>query len=186
MKNDGKLIDVRAPAASAAQILRARAQTLARPTQRTPDPRELLEVLEFRLAQERYAVETKYVLEVYPLKDLTLLPGTPPFVLGIVNVRGRILAVFDLKRFFALPEQGLTDLHRIILVRGADLEFGLMADEIAGLRSLPLTSLQPSLSTVTGIDADYLKGVTSDHLVVLNMARIFDDPRIIVQDDAEA
>jgi purine-binding chemotaxis protein CheW len=186
MKPDDQLTDMRAPVASAEQILRARAQKLARPPVRAPETKELLEVLEFRLSQERYAVETEYVREVYPLKDLTPLPGTPSFVLGIVNVRGRILAVFDLKKFFALPERGLTDLHRIILVRGADLEFGLLADEIAGVRSLPLKSLQPSLPTLTGIGADYLKGVTADHLVVLNMARILQDPRIIVQDEAEA
>jgi purine-binding chemotaxis protein CheW len=185
IKPDGELTDMRTPAA-AALILRARAQALARAPQRPPEAKELLEVLEFRLAQERYAVETKYVREVYPLKDLTPLPGTPPFVLGVVNVRGRILPVYDLKSFFALPEHGLSDLHRIIIVRGTDLEFGLLANEIAGVLSIPLKSIQPSLATLTGIGADYLKGVTADHLVILNMARILEDPRIIVQDDAEA
>ena len=82
----------------------------------------MLELLEFRLASERYAVESRLVQEVHPLRDLTPLPCTPPFVLGIVNVRGRILPVLDLKKFFDLPERGLTDLHRIILVRGNDLE----------------------------------------------------------------
>ena len=84
-----------------------------------------LEVLEFRLSQESYALETSYVSEVYPLKDLTPLPGTPPFMLGVVNVRGRITPVIDIKRFFELPDIGLTDLHRIILVKGNDLELGL-------------------------------------------------------------
>ena len=95
---------------------------------------------------------------MHPLRDLTPLPCTPPFVLGIVNVRGRILPVLDLKKFFDLPEQGLTDLHRIILVSGNDLELGLLADVIVGVRSVPADSLQPSLPTLTGIRADYLKG----------------------------
>jgi purine-binding chemotaxis protein CheW len=184
MKHLADIPDSPAQASAAAQILRARAQALARPPERAPKTKELFEVLEFRLAEERYAVETSYVREVYPLKDLTPLPGAPPFMLGIVNVRGRILAVFDLKKFFALPEHGLTDLHRIILVRGADLEFGLLADVIVSVRNLPLESLQPSLPTLTGIRGDYLKGVTADHLVVLDLARILEDPRIIVQDDS--
>src|ERR1700726_1698325 len=100
------------------QILPARAHALARPPAHTPAAETMLDVLEFRLAQERYAIETRYVREVHPLKDLTPLPCTPPFVLGIVNVRGRIVPVFDLKKFFDLPDQGLTDLHRIILIEG--------------------------------------------------------------------
>lgn len=144
-----------------------------------------LEVLEFRLAQERYAVEANRVREVQPLGDLTPLPCTPAFVLGIVNVRGRILPVLDLKRFFELPEEGITDLHRIIIVRGADLEFGLLADVIVGLRALPTESLQPSLPTLTGIHADYLKGVTADRLVVLDLARLIEHPRIVVNEEVE-
>ena len=170
---------------AAAQILHARALALARPLEQAPTADTLLEVLEFRLAQERYAVETRYVREVYPLKDLTPLPCTPPFVLGIVNMRGHILPVLDLKKFFSLPENGLTDLHYIILVSGRDIEFGLLADVIVGVRSLPVESLQSSLPTLTGIRSDYLKGVTAERLVVLDLARFLADPRIIVHEEVE-
>ena len=168
-----------------AEILRARAHTLARPAETTAATGTLLEVLEFRLAQERYAVETGLVREVHPLRELTPLPCTPPFVLGIVNVRGRILPVFDLKKFFDLPAQGLTDLHRIIIVRRQDLEFGLLADVIVGVHSITVESLQPTLPTLTGIRADYLKGVTSDALVVLDLARLMADPKIVIHDEVE-
>src|SRR5713226_10401213 len=156
-------------APDAAQILCARARALARPPARTPVAETWLEVLEFRLAQERYAIETRYVREVYPLRELTPLPCTPPFVLGIVNIRGRILPVLDLKKFFELPEQGLTDLHRIILVRGNDLELGLLADVIVGVRRVAADSLQPPLPTLIGIRADYLKGIGEERLVVLDL-----------------
>jgi len=171
---------------NARQILRARAQALAQAPERAPVAGASLEVLEFRLAQERYALENRWVQEVCPLKELTPLPCTPPFVLGIVNVRGRILPVLDLKKFFDLPEQGLTDLHRIILVRGNDLELGLLADVIVGVRSIPADSLQPSLPTLTGVRGDYLKGVTAERLVVLDLARILADPKIIVHEEVEA
>jgi purine-binding chemotaxis protein CheW len=145
----------------------------------------MLELLEFRLASERYALEIRHVQDVHPLRDLTPLPCTPLFVLGIVNVRGRILPVLDLKKFFELPEQGLTDLHRIILVRGNDLELGLLADVIVGLRSVVADSLQPSLPTLTGIRALYLKGVTDESLVVLDLDHILADPKIIVHEEVE-
>jgi len=173
------------PAPDARQVLRSRAQVLARPPEQAPAADTLLEVLEFRLALERYAVETRHVHEVVPLKELTSLPCTPPFVLGIVNVRGRITPVIDIKKFFGLPDQGLTDLHRIILVRGNDLELGLLADVIAGVRTIPMDSVQSSLPTLTGIRADYLKGVTAERLVVLDLDRILADPKIIVHEEVE-
>ena len=178
--------ETRIPAApDARQILRARAQALARPPERVAVAAASLELLEFRLANECYALETRYVREVYPLKNLAPLPCTPPFVLGIVNVRGRILPVLDLKKFFELPEQGLTDLHSTILVQGHDLELGLLADVIAGVRTIPVDSLQPSLPTLTGIRAEYLKGVTAARLVVLDLDRILADPKIIVHEEVE-
>lgn len=172
-------------APDARQILRARAQTLARPPERAVVAEASLELLEFRLAQESYALETRFVREVCPLKNLTPLPCTPPFVLGIVNVRGRILPVLDLKKFFDLPEQGLTDLHRAILVQGNDLELGLLADVIMGVRTVPVESLQPSLPTLTGIRTEYLKGVTAERLVVLELARILAAPGILVHEEVE-
>ena len=165
-------------------ILRIRARALAAPLE-SPPSEAILEVLEFRLAQERYAVETQYLREVYPLKHLTPLPAAPPFVRGIVNVRGQILPLLDLKRFFDLPDQGVTDLHRILVVEGNDMKLGLLGDATVGVRSIPADSLQPGLPTLTGIRSDYLKGVTADCLVVLDLARILADPRIVVHDEVD-
>lgn len=170
----------------AARILRARAQALARPPEEPPAAATLLELLEFRLADERYALETRFVREVHPLKDLTPLPGVPAFVLGIVNVRGRIVPVLDLKKFFDLPERGLTDLHRIILIGGKDLELGILADATTGVRSVAADTLQPSLPTLAGIRSEYLKGVTAERLVVLDVLRILADPKIIVHEEVDS
>lgn len=165
------------------EILHARALALARPPERHPDAGTMLQLLEFGLAQERYAIESRQVQEVCNFKDLTPLPCTPPFLLGIVNVRGRILPVLDLKKFFGLPEKGLTDLHRIIFVREGDLELGLLADIVVGVQSLPADTLQSSLPTLTGIRGDYLKGVTAERLIVIDLARILSDPKIIVNEE---
>jgi purine-binding chemotaxis protein CheW len=166
--------------------LRARARALARAPERDATTLGSLELLEFRLARENYALETRHVAEVVALNDLTPLPCTPPFVRGIVNVRGRVVPVLDIKQFFDLPDQGLTDLHRIILVHGNDLEFGVLADVIVGVRSIRVESLQPSLPTLTGIRAEYLKGVTAERLVVLDLERLLADPKIIVNEEVEA
>jgi purine-binding chemotaxis protein CheW len=174
-----------AATADPAQVLKARARALARPI--LDDAQQtLLELLEFRLGKELYAVETRYVSEVYPLKNLTPLPSTPRFVLGIVNVRGRIVPVFDLRAMFDLPEQGLTDLHKMIIVAGRGLELGLLTDAAMAVRLLPQDSLQASLPTLTGIHAEYLKGITAGGLVVLDVERILGDPKIVVHEEVES
>jgi len=166
-------------------ILRDRAIALARPPETTQSASGALEVLEFRLATERYAVESSYVEAVHRLKDLTPLPRTPAFILGVVNIHGRIVPVIDLKKFFGLPEQGLTDLHRIILIQGNDMELGLLADVALHVRYITPGTLQPSLPTLTGIRADYLKGIGAERLIVLDLQRILTDPRIIVNEEVE-
>ncbi len=168
----------------AVRTLRERARALAvrlEPAQTAA----MLDVLEFRLGQERYALETAHVREVCTFKHLTPLPSLPPFVRGIVNVRGLILPVLDLKSLLDLPEQGVTDLHRVIVVEGNDLEFGLLADAAVGVRAIPADSLHAAPATLTGLRADYLKGVTAERLVVLDVTRILADSRLIVHQDVE-
>lgn len=167
------------------RILLERARALARePGDAQPDA-AALDVVVFRLAHERYAIETAYVSEVHPLDDLTPLPGTPAFVAGIVNIRGRILAVVDLKKFFDLPESGITDAHQLVLVRAGDVAFGILADVVDGVQSIPADALQASLPTLAGVREDYLQGVTAERLVVLDAARIVADPRLIVHDEVD-
>ena len=166
------------------RILKSRAKALAREAPEKEGSENSIQVVTFLLAFENYAIDSRYVREVYPLKELIPLPGTPPFVLGVTSVRGQILSVIDLKKFFELPDKGLTDLNKVIAVRADFMEFGILADAILGTRSIPLAEIQPSLATLTGIRSDYLRGVTKDRLVILDAARIVSDQRIIVHEES--
>lgn len=166
------------------RILKARAQALARePVANGTEA--MIEVVEFSLATERYGIETGSVREVLPFKELTPVPGTPAFFVGIVNVRGRMIAVVDLKKFFGLPASGLHDLHKVIILHSAEMDLGILADDVAGVRSVPVSQLQPALPTLSGIGQEYLRGVTGERLVVLDAARILSDPKIIVHEEIE-
>jgi purine-binding chemotaxis protein CheW len=164
-------------------ILTARALALAREPHGDETATESLTVLEFLLAYETYGIELSCVRETRPLRDLTPIPCTPPFVLGVINVRGQILSVIDLKKFFDLPEQGLTDLNKVIIVHDDGMEFGILADDVCGVRSIPLAELQPSLPTLTGVRAEYLKGVTSDRTTVLDGKKLINDRKIVVHEE---
>ena len=123
--------------------------------------------------------------EVLPLQDLTPLPGTPPFVLGIINVRGEILSVLDLKKLFDLPERGLTDLNKVIILHSEKMAFGILADAILDVHAVPGQALQPPLPTLTGIRAEYLTGITPERLMIVDAERLLSDSKIVVCDTAE-
>ena len=166
-------------------ILEARARILALEPERETAAGKRLDIVEFFLANESYGIESSFVREVFPLKEFTHLPGTPSFVLGIVNLRGRILSVVDLKKFFGIPEKGLGDLNKIIVIGDGPMEFGILADGIIGARAIPLDSIQPPIPTVTGICAEYLKGVTGERVIVLDAKRILEDKKMVVNMDAD-
>ncbi|MBK5275685.1 MAG: purine-binding chemotaxis protein CheW [Desulfuromonadales bacterium] len=167
------------------EILKARAGELARQTGEDVAG-ATLEVLEFLISYETYAIEISWIAEAYPLRELTPLPGTPPFVLGIINVRGRILSVIDIRTFFDLPHTGLTNLNKVIILQSGEMEFGILADEIIGTRSIPLAELQPPLPTLTGIREEYLKGVTRERTALLDGEKLLADRKIVVHDQVEA
>jgi purine-binding chemotaxis protein CheW len=167
------------------KLLRARAQALAREPRREEVAAGTLEVVEFLLAYEMYGVESLYVREVYPLKAFTALPCTPPFVFGIINIRGQILSIIDLKKFFDLPAKGLTDLNKVVVVHNDSMAFGILADAILAVRSIPLDTIQPPLPTLTGIRAAYLKGMTNERLVILDAGKLLGDQTLIINEEVE-
>ena len=163
------------------RILTARAQALAQEHEKA-DTETVLEFVEFHLAHEKYAIESRFVREVYPLENLTPLPCTPAFVLGIASVRGEILSVVDIKTFFDLPGKGLTDLNKVIILKSANMQFGILADAIVGVRRISIANIQLSLPALSGTRARYLMGVSSDHVVLLDAAKLLADHAIIVQE----
>jgi purine-binding chemotaxis protein CheW len=166
-------------------ILKKRATILSREARNDEAGKQYLEIVEFVLAHERYGIETRHIREVYPLKELTPLPSTPSFVLGVVNARGRILPVVDIKTIFGLPNRGLTDLNKLIIVCANGMELGLLADTMVGVQRVPLQDIQPSLPTLSGIRADYLKGVTKERLVIIDAEKILLDEKLLVHGDME-
>lgn len=175
------MTDVHSPGEEA-RILRERARRMAR-SQDGTIPADTVELIEFRLATERYAFLAADVQDVQPLRELTPLPGTPAFLRGLVNLRGRLVAVVDIKRFFGLPEQGITDLHRILLLRNDALEVGILADAVESVVAVPVESLVAPPPTWSGIRAEAVRGITADGLVVLDAGAILGDPSILIEED---
>ncbi len=175
-----------ASAGDSSAVLKARAALLARESEQSAFKSAGFDTVVFALGGETYAFASEFVREVYPLKDYTVIPGLPAFILGIVNVRGQIVSVVDLRKFFGLPEKGLGELNKVIILRNNRMEFGIMADWILGSRRIYDEELQSSLLTINGLRADFLKGVTSDSLIVLDADRILNDPGMLIHQESAA
>ncbi|MCL5028935.1 MAG: chemotaxis protein CheW [Bacteroidetes bacterium] len=165
------------------RILNERANNLSKESKSLKSDEIIIEVIEFLLANEKYGIETSFVKEVLPLKNLTPLPLAPQFLLGITSVRGAILPVFDLKKFFDLPDKSLTDFNKLIIIHSDEIDIGILADSIIDIAIIDESEIQTTLPVLSGIQADFLKGITKNYLIVLDCYKILHDKRIIVHDE---
>ncbi|SNB44746.1 chemotaxis protein CheW [Geobacter sp. DSM 9736] len=164
------------------RILEKRARDLARPPERR-EPEETLHILDFLLGEHQYGIDIGYVREVHPLRDLVPLPCTPPFIAGIMNIRGMLLSLTDLEIFFGISGERRREGAGIIILSTGGMELGVLADRILGVRMLPRKALQEGAGSA-GINSAYIKGMTEDRTAVLDVAAILADPRLIVNEEA--
>ena len=167
----------------AREILAERARELARVPAEPDLAGESIEVLCFLLAKERYALEVRYVHEVFRLSALTPLPRAPDFLLGITNLRGEIHPLIDLRRLFGVPVYGLTDLSRVVLIGAAHPELGILADEARAVVTLREPELREPPETVAGIGREFLRGVTEDALIVLDGERLLRNEQLTINQE---
>ena len=141
---------------------------------------ETLSVVEFGLVPERYAVAERFVGEVLPLSEITPIPGAPAFIMGVINLRGKIVSLVNLKIKFSLKEKGLTDFNKVIILSNENMEFGIVADTIVGNRSISLDSLSPAPLTLDKRSAELVIGISPDGVILLDADRLLKSNQLIV------
>jgi purine-binding chemotaxis protein CheW len=164
-------------------ILKNRARVMAQEPEIEREGIEGTLVIAFDLAGETYGIESEFVKEIYPLKDFTPLPGVPSYISGIINVRGQILPVVDIKKFFNLPERGMGELKRVIILENEQMEFGIVADSVNDTFLIELRDILALPVTVSGIGSEYLKGVTKKNLIILDAQKLLNEKSIIVNEE---
>jgi purine-binding chemotaxis protein CheW len=163
-------------------ILKARARLLATPLRAKEEEFDAAEVIQFMLSNEHYAVETRQIKEVQYLKDVTRLPSTPAFVVGVISLRGQIVTVIDIRRFFELPAIDVAVFNKVIVVESGDMLLGFIADEILGVKRIEHSSIQLSLSTVAGKRSHFVHGITTDKVTILDVEKMLKDKSILVDE----
>lgn len=156
--------------------LRQRAQQYAAPlveAQIIPD--DARSVLTFDLGSEHYGVDVTSVRGVRAAPHITAVPGAPNFYRGVINLRGKIVTVLDLRLFFGLNTPDTLNLPgEIVITQAGNLQLALLAQQIKGVVSLAASEIK-SVEHLA-----YAIGITRDRTIVLNINQLFEDTRLVV------
>lgn len=156
--------------------LRQRAKQYSTPVvRRDALPENAKPYLTFDLGAERYSVDVMLVRGVRDGLTIARVPGVPPFYRGVINVRGQILTVLDLRAFFGLDAtEEVIVADEAVLVHSGHLHLALLAHQVMGI-----TNLAPA--AITPIEhLPYAHGVTRERIIVLNLPLLLEDERLII------
>ena len=141
----------------------------------------------FDLASEAYGVDIGAVREIIRMQDITKVPRTPEFVEGVINLRGKVIPVVDLRKRFMLPVAEQNDDNRIVVVDIGGQDIGVVVDAVTEVLRILSDSVEPPSSVITTTDSDYLMGICkleSRMIILLDLERVLSDDEKNVLEDA--
>jgi purine-binding chemotaxis protein CheW len=139
-------------------------------------------VVVFQLKNEEYGVNVHQVRSIERITDITRVPKTPSFIKGVINLRGVILPIIDLRKRFNIEEKDYTEDSRIIIVSANGIEVGLVVDSANDVMDLQEGTVEPAPDVVGGVKAEYLDGVAKLEkrlLILLNLEKVLNPDEII-------
>lgn len=167
---------VRAPETNACSgAAGATAKEISVEMKKEGDAREVLQLVTFRLGNEEFSLDILKVQEIIRHMNLTRVPRTPDFVDGVINLRGKVIPVLDLRKRFGLPDGERTDETRIIVVDIEGRTVGFKVDAVSEVLRLPADTVEPPPSIVSGTESEYIKGVgklDGRLLILLDISKI--------------
>ncbi|OPY80763.1 MAG: Chemotaxis protein CheW [Syntrophorhabdus sp. PtaU1.Bin153] len=141
----------------------------------------ILQLVTFKLGQEEFGVDILKVQEINRMMDITRIPNAPPFIEGVINLRGKIIPIVDLrKRLGFLDGDGASEkTTRIIVIELDGLVLGFIVDSVSEVLRIPENTIEPAPSIVGGIESEYIEGVgklDNRLLILLELKRLFSSP----------
>lgn len=138
-------------------------------------------VIVFQLKDEEYAVPVNQVGSIEIVQSITRVPQADEFVKGVINLRGVVTPIIDLRVRFGLEETEFTESTRIIIVYVDDIEVGLIVDAANDVIDIPESSIEPPPEVVGVVDVTYIEGVAKVEdrlLIILNLQQVLSDDEI--------
>lgn len=138
----------------------------------------LLQLVTFSLLEEEFGLPILDVREIIRMTEITPVPNAPSFVEGVINLRGQIIPVVDLRKRFNLNATEADDDSRIIVVEIVGNILGLVVDKVAEVLRIPVDSISPPPGIVAnGIGSEYIRGITNHlekMLILIDLKKVFD------------
>ena len=151
------------------------------------EPEEKMRLLTFRLGSEKYCIRIQHTLEILHTSDINKLPCTPPHFVGVINLRGAILTLIDLKEFLGIEkdsEENAGNFSATIIVVEIDGETaGILVDKVEDILDIGINQITPPLTTLKGIKEEFTEGgvlIEGIPLTLLNVEKMMRDERMRV------
>ncbi len=143
---------------------------------------ELLQLVTFSISEEEFGVDILKVREIIRTMEITKVPRAPEFVEGVINLRGKVIPIIDMRRRFGLPFKKHDSSTRIIVITMNDLIVGFVVDSVSEVLRIPVSTVEPPPPVVAGLESDYISGVgkLADRLLIL-----LDLDKLLSTDDLE-
>ncbi len=113
----------------------------------------------FRVGREEYGVDIQKVSIIEKMMNIARVPSTPAYVLGVINLRGEIIPVMDLRKRFDMPEREADDDTRIIIFKMGEVSLGLLVDSVSEVHQLTEADIESVTSITNDRSLDYITGV---------------------------
>lgn len=140
------------------------------------------QVVVFELHDQYFCVDIQNVMEVKKIPEVTDVFHTPEFVVGVVNLRGDIIALLDIGLFFGLSETELSEDKKMVIIQDGPKDAGILADAMAGVQWIDLDNLQPAPPTVEGVSSEWVQGIVQKDneppMTFLDITAIFNSDRV--------
>lgn len=133
----------------------------------------------FELANEAYGIDINAVREIIRMQTITSVPDSPDYVRGVINLRGRVIPVADLRRRFRLPEAEANPDTRVLVVDIEGEDIGVVVDAVAEVKRVSGASVEPASSLARTEESYYIEGIAkldSQLLILLNLEHALRGP----------
>ncbi len=130
----------------------------------------------FELNGEAYGVDVARVQSIMPMQPISVVPGAPDFIEGVINLRGAVVPVVDLRTRFGLPEAANGRKKVIITVELTGLYLGLIVDKVTDVTKIAQAAIEPPSPLLTSMDTAYLRGIGKFKerlIILLDLGRVF-------------
>jgi purine-binding chemotaxis protein CheW len=129
----------------------------------------------FSLGRGNYGISIDNINEIKKMEEITVVPKAPKFIEGVINLRGNVVPVIDLRKRFGMENVEITKKTKIIIVEVGKRQFGVIVDAVAEVVTLAEDQIEPSLPTVSGLKAEFINGIgkiNSKLIIILEISKI--------------